>query len=68
VLLGSAVLGAVASGDQPSVLAAMQAMNAVESAVQPTGGAVGKYHACKHEVFQRMYADQLAYAGTMAAL
>jgi FGGY-family pentulose kinase len=68
VLLGSAVLGAVASGDQPSVLAAMQAMNAVASAVQPTGGAVRGYHASKHEIFQRMYADQLAYRKVMASL
>jgi len=66
VLLGSAVLGAVASGDQPSVLAAMRAMNAVASAVQPSGGEVGRYHARKHAVFQRMYADQIAYADQMA--
>jgi FGGY-family pentulose kinase len=66
VLLGSAVLGAVASGDQANVLSAMQAMNAVASAVAPSGGAVADYHARKHEVFQRMYADQLEYAQTMA--
>jgi FGGY-family pentulose kinase len=65
VLLGSAVLGAVASGDQPSVLAAMQAMNAVAGSVKPAGGEVAEYHARKHEVFQRMYADQMAYAETM---
>lgn len=65
VLLGSAVLGAVASGDQASVLAAMQAMNAVANVVAPSGGAVGEYHARKHAVFQRMHADQLAYAQTM---
>jgi len=67
VLLGSAVLGAVASGDQPTVLAAMQAMNAVGGGVTPAGGEVSQYHARKHEVFQRMYADQMAYAETMAA-
>jgi FGGY-family pentulose kinase len=67
VLLGSAVLGAVASGDQPSVLAAMQAMNAVGGGVAPAGGEVAAYHARKHEVFQRMYADQMAYAETMTA-
>jgi FGGY-family pentulose kinase len=66
VLLGSAVLGAVASGDQPSVLAAMQAMNAVSSTVKPSGGAASDYHARKHDVFQRMYADQVAYAQMMA--
>ena len=65
VLLGSAVLGAVASGDQTSVLTAMQAMNAVARTVQPARGVVGDYHARKHEIFQRMHADQLAYAQTM---
>jgi FGGY-family pentulose kinase len=66
VLLGAAVLGAVASGDQPSVLAAMAAMNAAAGEVQPAGGEVAAYHARKHEVFQRMYDDQLAYARLMA--
>jgi FGGY-family pentulose kinase len=65
VLLGSAVLGAVASGDQASVLAAMGAMNVIASSVAPAAGAVGEYHARKHEIFQRMYADQRAYAQTM---
>jgi FGGY-family pentulose kinase len=65
VLLGAAILGAVASGDQPSVLAAMRAMTAVASSVTPTPGAVADYHARKHRVFQRMYADQMAYAATM---
>ncbi|HMI94100.1 MAG TPA: FGGY-family carbohydrate kinase [Polyangiales bacterium] len=65
VLLGSAILGAVASGDQPSVLAAMQAMTAVSASVNPAGGATADYHARKHQVFQRMYADQMAYAAAM---
>ncbi len=65
VLLGSAVLGAVASGDQPSLLAAMRAMNAVERAVQPGMGAITRYHQQKHAVFQRMYDDQRAYAALM---
>jgi FGGY-family pentulose kinase len=66
VLLGSAVLGAAASDDQPSVLAAMRAMNAIGDEFRPAGGAVAGYHARKHAVFQRMYADQRAYAGLMA--
>jgi len=66
VLLGSAILGAVASCDQPSVLAAMQAMTAVSAAVIPTPGAVADYHTRKHQVFQRMYGDQMAYAATMS--
>jgi FGGY-family pentulose kinase len=65
VLLGSAVLGAVASGDQPSVLAAMQAMSSVSTTVTPSTGAVAEYHRRKHAVFQRMYEDQQAYAALM---
>ena len=65
VLLGSAVLGAVASGDQPTALAAMGAMNAVGGEVQPAGGAVAEYHARKHRIFHRMYDDQRAYSAAM---
>jgi FGGY-family pentulose kinase len=66
VLLGSAVLAAVASGDQPSVLSAMAAMNAVGGELSPQRGAIGEYHARKHRVFQRMYDDQRGYAALMA--
>jgi FGGY-family pentulose kinase len=66
VLLGAAVIGAVASGDHAHVLGAMRAMNAVGSAISPNGGAVGDYHFKKHLVFQRMYEDQRAYAGLMS--
>lgn len=61
VLLGAAILGAVASGDAPSVLAAMGAMNHAGSVIEPAGGDVGRYHAAKHRVFLRMYDDQMAY-------
>ena len=65
VLLGAAVLGAVASGDQPDVLSAMREMNGAGSDVRPAGGAAADYHARKHAVFQRMYEDQRAYARLM---
>ena len=65
VLLGAAVLGAVASGDQPSVLAAMAQMNAAGREVLPTRGTVSDYHNRKHRVFHRMYDDQLAYRELM---
>jgi ribulose kinase len=65
VLLGAAVLGAVASGDHAHVLSAMRAMNAVGSAIAPAGGEVAHYHFKKHLVFQRMYEDQRAYAALM---
>jgi FGGY-family pentulose kinase len=67
VLLGSAVLAAVASGDQPSVLAAMARMNRAGTSVLPTGGAVRGYHERKHRVFYRMYEDQRAYRALMEA-
>jgi FGGY-family pentulose kinase len=65
VLLGAAILGAVASGDQPSVLSAMGAMSEADRVIEATGGAVARYHAAKHAVFQRMYDDQMAYRQLM---
>jgi FGGY-family pentulose kinase len=66
VLLGSAILGAVASGDQPSVMAAMAAMDHAARVVVPAGGDVATYHEKKHRVFHRMYEDQIAYRALMA--
>ena len=65
VLLGAAVLGAVASGDQPDVLAAMARMNAAGAEVLPSGGPVAEYHSRKQAVFQQMYTHQMAYRATM---
>jgi ribulose kinase len=65
VLLGSAMLGAVASGRQPSVLSAMQAMSGVSKVIEPARGDVAAYHALKHEVFQKMVHDQLEYRRLM---
>lgn len=67
VLLGSAVLGAVASGRHATVLAAMGKMNAAGRVVQPAGGAVARYHAAKYRVFHRLHADFLAYRSLMQA-
>jgi len=67
VLLGAAMLGAVASGRYPSLLSAMAAMNEAAALVEPTGGAVARFHDAKHRVFQRMYEDQLAYRAIMSA-
>jgi len=68
VLLGGAILGAVASGDQPSVLAAMSAMSGPGGEVPPPGDAVRAFHDRKHRVFQRMYGDQIAYRKLMMEL
>ncbi len=65
VLLGSAILGAVAAGDFDSVPAAMAALSAVGERIAPATGEVAQYHQAKHTVFQRMYDDQLAYRELM---
>jgi len=61
VLLGSAILGAVASGDFASVLDAMAAMNRAEQIIEPGKGPTASFHDKKHQVFHRMYDDQMAY-------
>ncbi|MEZ4298329.1 MAG: FGGY-family carbohydrate kinase [Polyangiaceae bacterium] len=66
VLLGSAILGAVASGDFPDLLAAMARMNAAGTVIQPESGDVAEYHRKKHHVFQRMHGDQIAYRAMMS--
>jgi ribulose kinase len=65
VLLGSAVLGAVASGAHRSILDAMSAMCRPGEKIHPEGGSVAAYHEAKHAVFHRMYEDQVAYADLM---
>lgn len=60
VLLGSAMLGAVATGDFASPLLAMSAMAGVSETIRPTTS-VKPYHDAKHAVFHRMHADQVAY-------
>jgi len=61
VLLGSAVLGAVAGRHYPTVLAAMNAMNSVDKVIEPARGIVARYHKRKYRVFHRMHADFIAY-------
>lgn len=71
VLLGSAILGAVASGDPPSadsVMEAMANMSAAGRIITPATGFVGKYHAAKHAIFHRMYEDHIAYRALMQQL
>jgi ribulose kinase len=61
VLLGASVLGAVASGRFPTVLAAMNAMNEAGRFIAPTRGKVASYHERKYRVFHRMHSDFLSY-------
>lgn len=67
VLLGAAILGAVAAGAFTDIQAAMAAMTRAKVAVTPAGGAVKAFHDAKYAVFQRMYDDQMAYRRIMAA-
>lgn len=57
VLLGSAVLGAVAAGAFDSIPAAMAVMNAAGAVIEPQGGETARFHAAKHRAFQQMHAD-----------
>jgi FGGY-family pentulose kinase len=65
VLLGAAMLGAVAAGRYPSLLTAMEAMNEAAAVVEPSGGEIERYYEGKYRVFQRMHGDQLAYRALM---
>jgi FGGY-family pentulose kinase len=64
VLLGSAILGATAAGDQPNVLAAMGAMSHAGTVVEPNGS-LRSFHDRKYRVFQAMYQHQLEYRAVM---
>ena len=65
VLLGAAILGAVAAGAYADIPAAMAAMTRAHIAIAPSGGATKAFHDAKYAVFQRMYDDQLAYRALM---
>jgi ribulose kinase len=66
VLLGSAMLGAVASGARASIEEAMRTMSASDRVVPPTGGETARYFDAKYAVFLRMHDDQLAYRTAMS--
>jgi FGGY-family pentulose kinase len=66
VLLGSAMLGAVAAGDRSTLVDAMGAMSQAARTIEPARGAVARYHDAKYAVFQRMHSDQMAYRELMS--
>lgn len=68
VLLGSALIGAVAAGDFPTVISGMGALNRARQVIEPAGGTVARYHDAKYRVFHRMHDDQLAYRALMPDL
>lgn len=59
VLLGAALLGAVASGSYPDIPAAMRSMCRSASVVAPNT-ATADYHAAKFGVYQQLYTQQKA--------
>ncbi|MBT3221250.1 MAG: ribulokinase, partial [Proteobacteria bacterium] len=61
VLLGAATIGAVASGQKPSLLEAMVTMNTAADVILPATGEIQKFHEHKHWIFHQMHADQLRY-------
>jgi FGGY-family pentulose kinase len=65
VLLGSAMLGAVAAGDYATVTEAMTKMSAAETVIEPCKGATARYHDAKRQVFLQMYEDQMKYNSLM---
>jgi FGGY-family pentulose kinase len=65
VLLGAAMLGAVAAGIYDSVPVAMANMSRPGQTINPDIGSK-TYHDSKYKVFHRLYEDQLAYANIMS--
>lgn len=66
VLLGSAVLGAMASGQFTGILSAMESMNATGQVIPPSLGSATDFHARKYRVFHQMHADFIRYRRLMA--
>lgn len=64
VLLGSAILGAVASGTYTSILNAMSVMNKADTIIEANTN-TADYHTKKYAVFHRMYKDQVTYGQMM---
>ncbi len=65
VLLGSAMLGAVAAGEYDSLAKAMVGMSGSGEVLNPRGGKVSDYHQAKYKVMRRMQQDHSAYVALM---
>jgi len=62
VLLGSAVLAAVASGTYPNIQEAMAGMNQSGKVIEPEKNqGLINYHSSKYKVFHKMYKDERSY-------
>jgi len=68
VLLGAAILGAVASGNHRSIVSAMGAMSGAGRVIVPTKKtATRDFHDRKYKVFLAMYEHQIHYRSLMSA-
>ena len=67
ILLGAAMLGAVAGGAHATLPDAMAAMSSAGRVLSPGEAAVRRYHDAKYAVFQRMHRDQMDYRTLMQA-
>ncbi|OYV63391.1 MAG: hypothetical protein B7X01_00340 [Acidiphilium sp. 21-62-4] len=65
VLLGAAILGAVAGGAYPDVRSAMGAMSRSGEAIAPDA-ALRSYHDRKYRVFRKLHDDQMSYRALMS--
>jgi FGGY-family pentulose kinase len=65
VLLGAALLGAVAARAYPDIITAMKAMAGAGRQLIPDAGAVRAYHDRKYRVYHRMHDDQWRYNDPM---
>uniref|UniRef100_A0A0R0GKQ6 FGGY carbohydrate kinase domain-containing protein n=1 Tax=Glycine max TaxID=3847 RepID=A0A0R0GKQ6_SOYBN len=67
VLLGAAILGAVATRKYHSLSEAMKALNAAGQVIHPSKDPkVKKYHDAKYKIFRGLYEQQLSYRSAMA--
>lgn len=65
VLLGSAILGAVASRTYSDIYKAMDGMNKPGEIINPQTGNMERYHARKYHIFKKMYKDEMSYKKIM---
>ncbi|KAJ4748018.1 FGGY carbohydrate kinase domain-containing protein [Rhynchospora pubera] len=67
VLLGAAILGAVASNKYATLHSAMKALNAAGRVIYPSKDPkVKKYHDSKYKIFRSLYEQQLSHRSIMA--
>ncbi|XP_023731740.1 uncharacterized protein LOC111879507 isoform X1 [Lactuca sativa] len=67
VLLGAAIVGAVAAKKYSSLRGAMKALNAAGQVIYPSEDPkVKKYHDAKYRIFRQLYEQQLTYRSIMA--